>query len=91
MKNKNLIVGLFVLAGIVLFTVGLFLIGNRHQTFARHIDYYAEFKNLAGLSKGSKVQVEGMDAGQVLEIGVPASPSARYRATSVRTRSDLLG
>jgi len=79
MKNKNLMVGLFVLAGLVLFTVGLFLIGNRHEAFARHINYYAEFTNLAGLSKGSKVQVAGMDAGQVLDIAVPDSPSARFR------------
>src|ERR1035438_6206105 len=79
MKNKNLIVGIFVLAGLVLFRTGLFLIGNRHEVFARHIDYYAEFTNLAGLSKGSKVQVAGMDAGQVLEIGVPESPSSRFR------------
>ncbi len=38
-----------------------------------------EFTNLAGLSKGSKVQVAGMDAGQVLEIAVPSSPSGRFR------------
>jgi phospholipid/cholesterol/gamma-HCH transport system substrate-binding protein len=79
MKNKNLIVGLFVLAGLTLFTVGLFLIGNRHEAFARHVDYYAEFMNLAGLTKGSKVQVGGMDAGQVMDIGVPDSPSGRFR------------
>jgi phospholipid/cholesterol/gamma-HCH transport system substrate-binding protein len=85
MKNKNLTVGLFVLAGLALFTVGLFVIGNRHEAFARHIDYYAEFTYLAGLSKGSKVQVAGMDAGQVLEIGVPESPSSRFR---VRLRID---
>jgi phospholipid/cholesterol/gamma-HCH transport system substrate-binding protein len=79
MKNKNLIVGLFVLAGLVLFMAGLVLIGNRHEAFARHMDFYADFTNLAGLSKGSKVQVAGMDAGQVLDIAVPASPSARFR------------
>ena len=79
MKSKNLIVGLFVIAGLVLFTVGLFLIGNRHDAFSQHIDYYAEFINLSGLTKGSKVQVAGMDAGQVVEILVPSSPAARFR------------
>lgn len=79
MQNKNLIVGIFVLAGLVLFMTGLVLIGNRHEAFARHMDYYADFTNLAGLSKGSKVQVAGMDAGQVLDIAVPASPTARFR------------
>src|ERR1700729_1763783 len=79
MQNKSLTVGTFVLAGLVLFMAGLILIGNRHEAFARHVDYYAEFTNLAGLSKGSKVQVAGMDAGQVLDVEVPGSPSARFR------------
>src|SRR5579859_5559961 len=90
MQNKNLMVGTFVLAGLVLFMAGLFLIGNRHEAFARHIDYYADFTNLAGLSKGSKVQVAGMDAGQVLDVAVPASPQARFRVkcASARTSRD---
>ena len=79
MKSKNVIVGLFVIAGLVLFTVGLFLIGNRHDAFSQHIDYFAEFTNLSGLTKGSKVQVAGMDAGQIVEIIVPGSPAARFR------------
>jgi phospholipid/cholesterol/gamma-HCH transport system substrate-binding protein len=79
MKNRNFVVGLFVAAGLLLFTVGLFLIGNRHQAFARHIAFYAEFRDLSGLAKGSKVQVGGMDAGQILDIGVPDSPSAKFR------------
>jgi len=79
MKNRNFIVGLFVIIGLALFTVGLFLIGNRHDAFAQHMDFYAEFTNLAGLSKGAKVQVGGMDAGQILDIGIPDSPSSRFR------------
>jgi phospholipid/cholesterol/gamma-HCH transport system substrate-binding protein len=79
MINRNLVVGLFVTAGLALFTVGLFLIGNRHQAFARHVDFYAEFNDLSGLAKGAKVQVGGMDAGQVLDIGIPESPAAKFR------------
>jgi phospholipid/cholesterol/gamma-HCH transport system substrate-binding protein len=90
MQNKNLMVGIFVLAGLALFMAGLFLIGNRHEAFARHIDYYADFINLAGLSKGSKVQVAGMDAGQVLDIAVPASPQARFRV-KLRISENLQG
>jgi phospholipid/cholesterol/gamma-HCH transport system substrate-binding protein len=90
MQNKNLMVGIFVLAGLALFMAGLFLIGNRHEAFARHIDYYADFTNLAGLSKGSKVQVAGMDAGQVLDIAVPASPLARFRV-KLRISESLQG
>jgi phospholipid/cholesterol/gamma-HCH transport system substrate-binding protein len=79
MANRSFIVGLFVTAGLALFTVGLFLIGNRHEAFAHHIDFYAEFTDIAGLSKGAKVQVGGMDAGQILAIGIPNSPSSRFR------------
>jgi phospholipid/cholesterol/gamma-HCH transport system substrate-binding protein len=79
MKNRSLVVGLFVAAGLILFTLGLFLIGDRHQAFARHIEFYAEFRNLSGLANGAKVQVAGMDAGQVLDIGIPDSPTAKFR------------
>ena len=79
MKNKSFIVGVFVIAGLLLFTAGLVLIGNRHEAFARHIEYYAEFTNLSGLTKGAKVQVAGMDAGEVVDIAVPNSPAARFR------------
>ena len=90
MQNKNLMVGTFVLAGLVLFMAGLLLIGNRHEAFARHVDYYADFTNLSGLSKGSKVQVAGMDAGQVLDVAVPASPQARFRV-KLRISENLQG
>ena len=48
----------------MLFGIGMFVIGDRHQAFARHAEYYCEFVNLAGLTKGAKVRVSGMDAGQ---------------------------
>jgi phospholipid/cholesterol/gamma-HCH transport system substrate-binding protein len=79
MVNRTFTVGLFAIAGLTLFTVGLFLVGNRHEAFARHMDFYAEFTNLAGLSKGAKVQVAGMNAGQILDIAIPDSPSSRFR------------
>jgi phospholipid/cholesterol/gamma-HCH transport system substrate-binding protein len=79
METRNASIGLFVIAGLVLFGLGMFLIGDRHEVFARHREYYAEFLNLAGLTKGAKVRVAGMDAGEVLAIGVPDSPSSRFR------------
>ena len=77
--NRNLAVGLFVLVGLTLFTTGLFMIGNRHEALAKHLVVYTDFVNLSGLSKGSKVQVSGMDAGQVQEIRIPDSPSSKFR------------
>jgi phospholipid/cholesterol/gamma-HCH transport system substrate-binding protein len=79
METRNASIGLFVIAGLVLFGLGMFLIGDRHEAFAHHREYYSEFVNLAGLTKGAKVRVAGMDAGEVVAIGVPDSPSSRFR------------
>ena len=79
MTNRNWVVGVFVVAGLVLFTIGIYMVGDRHQAFAKHLEYYAEFKDLAGLSQGAKVRVGGMDAGEVVAIGVPDFPAMRFR------------
>jgi len=40
--NRFMMVGVFVLAGLALFATGLFMIGNRHEAFARHLELYTE-------------------------------------------------
>jgi phospholipid/cholesterol/gamma-HCH transport system substrate-binding protein len=79
MSIKKESVGLFVIGGLILLGIGMFLIGDRHQLFARHTMYYTEFANLSGVTKGAKVRVSGLDAGEVLTIEVPDSPAARFR------------
>lgn len=79
MPKRYLAVGIFIIAGATLFSIGIFLVGNRHEAFARHILLYTEFANLDGVTKGSKVQVAGMDAGQVTKVVVPQSPDGRFR------------
>ena len=79
MKNRYVGVGIFVVVGTVLFALGLFLIGNQHSFFAKHVELYTEFKNLNGLANGAKVRVGGFDAGEVADISVPGSPSAGFR------------
>jgi phospholipid/cholesterol/gamma-HCH transport system substrate-binding protein len=77
--NRNVSVGLFVAGGLLLFGAGMFLIGDRRQAFGRHVEFYSEFAALAGLSNGAQVRVGGMNAGEVLAIDVPDSPSSRFR------------
>jgi phospholipid/cholesterol/gamma-HCH transport system substrate-binding protein len=79
MPNRNIAVGIFVAAGVSLFTLGIFLIGNQHKAFARHFDVYTEFANLDGVAKGAKVRVAGMDAGEVVDVGVPDRLPAKFR------------
>jgi phospholipid/cholesterol/gamma-HCH transport system substrate-binding protein len=89
MPNTRLAaVGAFVVGGLLLFAVGLFLIGNRRMLFAETFDVYAEFSQIASLQNGATVRVSGMDAGEVESIHVPAGPSAKFRVR-MRVRSDL--
>jgi len=79
MNAKPWGVGLFIVLGIGLFAGILFLIGNREEAFSRHLDVYSEFSNLSGLETGAKVRVSGLDAGEIRKIGIPNSPSAKFR------------
>ena len=79
MPKRFLAVGIFIITGLTLFALGIFLVGNRHEAFSRHVFLYTEFAELDGIAKGSKVQVAGMDAGQVARIDVPNSPNAHFR------------
>ena len=81
-------VGAFVIGGVLLFAVGIFLIGNRRMVFGDTFRVYAEFGEIAGLENGAKVRVAGMDAGQIEKIKVPVSPSAKFRVR-MRVRNDL--
>jgi phospholipid/cholesterol/gamma-HCH transport system substrate-binding protein len=87
-KNRLAAVGAFVVGGLLLFAVGLFLIGDRRLLFSDTFHVYAEFKEVAALDTGAKVRVAGIDAGEVEEIRVPPGPSGRFRVR-MRVRSDL--
>ena len=72
-------VGVFLLAGIALFALGLFLIGSRERVFNRGFHVYADFSSAGGLVTGAEVRVSGLNAGELLEIQVPNRPSGQYR------------
>ena len=77
--NRSMMVGVFVIAGLALFTTGLFMIGNRHEAFARRVELYTEFADVSGIVPGAGVQVAGMNAGEVLAMEVPDAPPAKFR------------
>lgn len=72
-------VGAFVLGGLLLFIVGLFMIGDRQMAFARKFTVYTEFKKITGLLPGAIVRVSGAKAGTVTEILPPATASGKFR------------
>jgi phospholipid/cholesterol/gamma-HCH transport system substrate-binding protein len=72
-------VGVFVVGGLLLFTLGLFMIGDRQMLFARKFTLYTEFKKITGLQPGAIVRVSGAKAGSIIEILPPATPGEKFR------------
>ncbi len=87
-NSKLALVGAFVIGGIALFAVGIFMIGERRLLFTDDFEVAADFGNVTGVQIGSKVRVAGFDAGEVTDIVIPPSPSIQFRVR-MRIREDL--
>lgn len=68
-------VGLFVLAGLIVSGVVVFLIGDERGLFKSTDPYSARFSDVQGLKRGSPVRMGGLDIGTVTEVGYPEDPS----------------
>src|SRR5262249_11678951 len=69
--SKSFRVGLFVVATLLMFGVGIFLIGDKRLLFTRTYPLKAEFQNVAGLGEGATVRVGGIHQGTVDRIELP--------------------
>jgi phospholipid/cholesterol/gamma-HCH transport system substrate-binding protein len=87
-RGRVAAVGAFVIGGVLLFGLGLFLIGDRRMLFDERFEVYAEFSKIAGLQQGAIVRVAGLDAGEVESIHVPQGPTQPFRI-KFRVREDL--
>ena len=72
-------IGVFVLGGLLLFTVGHFMIGDRQMAFAKKFTIYTEFKKITGLQPGGIVRVAGARAGAIKNIVPPTTPGGKFR------------
>ena len=81
-------VGAFVIGGLLLFAVGLFLIGDRRLLFSEQFEVEADFGNVAGVEIGTSVRLSGLPAGEVIGIAIPGEPGGRF-VVRMRVREDL--
>ena len=58
------------------------------ELFEDRFTLYSEFSRLGQLENGGVVRVAGLDAGEVTEIQIPPSPSAKFRV-QMEVREDL--
>ncbi len=72
MKSSNfkLRLGLFVIAGFVLFSIGIFLIGQQKNLFNPIFRLNTSFKNISGLQVGNTIRYLGINVGTVESIKI---------------------
>lgn len=71
--------GLFIVATLLLFGVGVFWIGSKQFLFHSTYRLNAEFQNVAGLANGAVVRVGGISEGTVKRIDLPPRPDQKVR------------
>lgn len=67
-KVNSIKLGAFVLSGLVLMILALFIIGKNKNLFGNEFKLRARFSNLNGLTEGNNVLFSGLQAGTVKEI-----------------------
>lgn len=67
--KSDIKVGLFVLLGLVLAGLVIFLIGDERRVFDPAVSFHAKFDSVAGLKQGAPVEMGGVRIGQVAEVG----------------------
>ena len=68
-QNKRaVIVGLFVLIGIIFLIIGILLIGNLNETFKSKIEVVTVFDDVSGLQKGNNIWLSGVKIGIIKDL-----------------------
>jgi phospholipid/cholesterol/gamma-HCH transport system substrate-binding protein len=71
-KEKR--VGIFVVAGLLVLSVAVFLIGENRKFWQRKVTYTAVYSNVSGLRAGSPVAMGGVDVGTVSKVKYSDNP-----------------
>jgi phospholipid/cholesterol/gamma-HCH transport system substrate-binding protein len=68
--SQKIKIGIFTVAGILLFVVGIFLIGSKKNMFGDTYMIYGTFKNVGGLQVGNNIRFAGITVGTVKDISI---------------------
>ena len=82
-RRREVVVGFFVLVGLLSAMVLIFAIGSEQHVFERRFRIVAVFGNVSGLRAGAPVFVAGVDVGSVAHISFVRGPAAAQGEPSV--------
>ncbi len=69
-NTRTVILGLFIFLALVIFALGLFVLGGQQRTFGKTINVKSVFTNVGGLKKGSNVLFGGVKVGTVKSLSL---------------------
>src|SRR5262245_23871978 len=75
-RLRAILVGLVVLGGLALGTLGVFLVGARGWFGSNALHVRAAFAEVRGVEVGTRVRIQGIDAGEVSAIIPPDGPTS---------------
>jgi phospholipid/cholesterol/gamma-HCH transport system substrate-binding protein len=67
---NNIKLGLFVLAGLLVLILGLYMIGKDSNLFGRNFILKARFENVQGLTAGNNIRYSGIQVGTVKKVKI---------------------
>ena len=75
--KKNILLGFFVIVGIIIFTVAIFMVGSHNGMFKKTFPVTTVFMNTTGLKTGSNVRYNGVIVGIVKSVTLVNDTSVR--------------
>jgi phospholipid/cholesterol/gamma-HCH transport system substrate-binding protein len=89
-RKSELQAGMFVAMGIAVFTVAIFLLGQKSALFTRNTELFAAFKDISGLAVGAPVRLAGLEVGTVAAISFPPDPRDKQARVRLIIRSRFM-
>lgn len=81
--QRELKVGLLLLAAVVILGSAVFLIGRRDHVFSTKNRYTISFDQVGGLAEGATVQLSGVAVGQVESVDLPPTVTSKELTVTV--------
>ena len=80
-KSNKLIVAIFIIAGLALFMIAIFIIGSKQNLFTSTTKIYSVFETVSGLLEGSAVRFNGIKIGNVDKIYIISGNKVKVEMT----------
>src|SRR5262249_16956894 len=73
---QAILLGIVILLGLALTGTGLFAVGSRQWLWSDTFHVRAGFRQVRGIEVGTRVRIQGIEAGEVVAVEPPATPGS---------------